>query len=166
MANRCVQCRELLADDAAFCINCGALLRPPAASTRRLIPATGGTTTRLRPITPILGAPPAVPPFDRPAQAGALALITLCYATIEVVGVAQLIAKHGWIGLALWPAVLLAGGALVAENDWINGHLRRGMYGMLCWGALPWLLSARQDLVWLMLPALAWWVIWFCDRRA
>lgn len=162
MMLRCAQCHELLPDTASFCINCGALVQPPANTRRRLASVASGTTARLLP----LGTPHDILAPVRSALTEALiALVALGFAMGEIVGIARLIAQNGWVNWDLWPAVLLAGGALLAENDWLNGALRRGLYGIVCWGALPWLLVAQQGIAWLMLPALGWWLIWLFDWR-
>ena len=94
-------------------------------------------------------------------SASLVALVALGFATGEIIAIALLIAQHRWASWDLWPALLLTSGALLAENDWLNGALRRGLYGIVCWGALPWLLVTQQDIAWLMLPALGWWLIWY-----
>jgi hypothetical protein len=153
-------------ESAAFCINCGAPLQPAANVRRQLAPAASGTTVHLRPdALPLSASPNTVAPARSVLVQATIALVALCFATIESTGIAQLITQNGWSSWDLWPAMLLAGGALLAENDWVNGALRRGLYGIVCWGSLPWLLVAAQDMAWLILPALGWWLIWICDRR-
>ena len=166
MPKRCVQCNELVPDNAAFCINCGMLVQPGTTIRRSLGPAASDTTAHL-PSAPFSLArrhSPTAPARSAAAEA-IIALVALCFATIEITGIAQLITQNGWASWDLWPAVLLLSGALLAENDWVNGVFRRGMYGIICWSILPWLLAADQDMTWLMLPALGWWLLWFCDRR-
>jgi len=166
MSIRCSQCRELVPEEAVYCINCGRLVRQAPPQTHRLNPAASGTTMHLQPASLFAESSPAIGGHAQPGGIDALvALGALAFAVAEIFGIATLIAQHHWSGLGLWPAVLLAAGGLLAENDWMNGALRRGMYGMACWGALPWLLATQQDLAWLLLPALGWWLLWFCDRR-
>ena len=163
MTLRCPQCHEQLPDTASFCINCRALLQPAAGPRLRLTPVASGTTVHLL----RLGAPRNIVASGQSALADALiALVALGFAMGEIVGIAQLIAQNGWVNWDLWPALLLASGALLAENDWLNGALRRGLYGIVCWGALPWLLVAQPAIAWLMLPALGWWLIWLFDWRS
>ena len=167
MPIRCVQCQERVPESATFCINCGALLRPATNIRRELTPAASGTTMHLLPDALCLSASPnMVVPAQSASAEVPIALVALCFAIIDITGIAALIAQNGWANWNLWPVVLLACGALLAENDWVNGALRRGLYGMVCWGILPWLLMAMQDMAWLMLPALGWWLIWICDRRS
>jgi hypothetical protein len=166
MPIRCAQCHERSPESAAFCINCGALLRTATNIRRELTPAASGTTIHLRPdALPSSASRNTVYPARSTLAEATIALVALCFATIEVIGIAQWIVQYGWVSWGIWPAVVLAGGALLAENDWVNGALRRGLYGIVCWGSLPWLLVAAQDMAWLMLPALGWWLIWMCDRR-
>jgi hypothetical protein len=166
MLIRCAQCHERVQENAAFCINCGALLRPAADMRRQFTPAASGTTVHLRPDALPLSAPRNTVAPARSALAEAtIAVVALCFATIEVIGIAQLIVQNDWASWDLWPVGVLTWGALLAENDWVNGAVRRGLYGMVCWGILPWLLITEHDMAWLMLPALGWWLIWICDRR-
>jgi len=166
MPIRCAQCHEQVQEYAAFCINCGALLRPAANMHRQFTPAVSGTTIHLRPdALPLSASRKTLAPARSALAEATIALVALCFATTEVIGIAQLIVQYGWASWNLWPAGVLACGALLAENDWVNGALRRGLYGIMCWSILPWLLITEQDLVWLMLPALGWWLIWICDRR-
>jgi hypothetical protein len=166
MTIHCTHCQELVPEHAAFCISCGALLRPTADIRRQITPAASGTTVHLRPTTlSSAGSPNILAPTRSGLAEAVIALVALCFAVIELTGIAQLIAQNDWASWNLWPAVLLASGALLAENDWVNGALRRGLYGIVCWGMLPWLLVAEQDMAWLMLPPLGWWLIWMCDRR-
>jgi hypothetical protein len=166
MSIRCAQCHERVPESAAFCIYCGVPLRPAANARRQLSPVTSGTTVHLQPnMLRLTASRNAMAPARSTAIEAIIVLVALCFATIEVVGIAQLIVQHNWASWDLWPAVALACGALLAENDWVNGALRRGFYGIICWGCLPWLLVAGEDMAWLMLPALGWWLIWICDRR-
>ena len=166
MPIRCAQCHERVPESAAFCISCGAPLRPAANIRRQPSPISSDTTVHLRPhALPLSVSPDITVPTRSAAAEAVIVLVALCFATIEVIGIAQLIVQYGWASWDLWPAVALACGALLAENDWVNGALRRGFYGIICWGSLPWLLIAGQGMVWLMLPALGWWLIWLGDRR-
>ena len=161
MPSRCAQCQEPVPEQAAFCIRCGALLRPAAPPPHALKPAASGTTMHLRPDALGFGRLHALRSSLHMAM---IALAALGFAFVETIGIAQLIAQSRWTGAAMWPALVLVGGALLAENDWVNGALRRGLYGMLCWGMLPWLLTIEAGLAWLLLPALGWWLIWLRDR--
>jgi hypothetical protein len=153
-------------EEAAFCISCGALLRRDAAPSRQLSSAASGTTVHLQGTPLLLDTPrPIAAQVRRAGIESVVALSALGFAIAEIIGIAELIAQNHWVGFGLWPAALLAGGALLAEHDWMNGALRRGIYGMACWGTLPWLMAIRQDLVWLLLPALGWWLIWLFDRQ-
>jgi hypothetical protein len=155
-----------VAEEAAFCINCGALLHQATAQPRTFSSAASGTTVHLQagPLFSEAVRPIAAHAGSAGAEA-AVALSALGFAIAEIIGIAELIAQNHWTGFELWPAALLAGGALLAEHDWMNGALRRGLYGMACWGTLPWLLAIQQDLAWLLLPALGWWLIWLFDRQ-
>ena len=165
MTLRCAQCHELMPDNASFCINCGAGLQAPAGARRHHPQVASGTTMHLQPALPS-GSPQQIVPHGRSALPEALvALVALGFAAAEIIAIALLITQSGWASWHIWLALLLTSGALLAENDWLNGALRRGLYGIVCWGALPWLLVTQQDIAWLMLPALGWWMIWFCDRR-
>lgn len=166
MATRCRQCREPVPEEAAFCINCGTLLHQAAAQPRQLSSVASRTTMHLQPAPLLLeDTRPLALHARRAVAEGMVAISALGFAVAEIIGIAELIAESHWTGFDLWPAALLAGGALLAEHDWMNGALRRGLYGMACWGMLPWLLAIQHDLAWLLLPALGWWLIWLFDRQ-
>lgn len=163
---RCPQCHEQASNDASYCINCGAVLHLSSPARRPGRPVVSGTTAHLQPALPAGSPQFASLPGRAAVPASLVALVALCFATGEIIAIAQLITQHGWASWDLWPALLLTSGALLAESDWLNGALRRGLYGIVCWGALPWLLVTQQDIAWLMLPALGWWLIWYIKESS
>ena len=55
---------------------------------------------------------------------------------------------------------LLVGGALLAEQAWVNGNVWGGLRGMLLWGGLTGLLAFGSVFPWALLLIPIWLMLW------
>jgi hypothetical protein len=141
---RCSDCGERSPDNASFCILCGARL----SSRLPLSAARAGLALKPAPLA-------AAPARRKSAAQTAIPLLGLMFASVFVIGIAQVLAISGMSeGFLL--AGVLSGGALLAECAWVNGDIWRGLRGMLLWGGLTWLLAAGQLIPWALALLLGW----------
>ena len=149
------RCGELAADDARFCIACGATLHPPGGA------GATGPTLRLGQAHP--RGRGAVGPRD------GIPLVGLLFGALFLVALAQLMA-NGWLrshgGPPLQPLLvgLLLSGALLAERAWVNGHVWMGLRGMLLWGGLAGLLAVGHAFPWALLLLPIWLMLWLHEQ--
>lgn len=144
MALSCRLCSYASPDDAFFCISCGAVLQPGSiATTIRPISSTGptlrisSTLLRFRPIRP--GSPSLR--WQQLISWAGVPLVALGYSVVFLIGIMQVIEYGGIPGLGLWGIAPVVIGALLAEEQWMNGRLWSGLFGMAVWASFPWLLS-------------------------
>ncbi|MEP7187809.1 MAG: zinc ribbon domain-containing protein, partial [Roseiflexaceae bacterium] len=160
---RCQDCGEHSPDHASFCIVCGARLIAPTARTRVPLPPAVGPTIRLSVADVARPDPAGVPvdPVARPAarlsiRQALVPLVGLAFGITVVLELAQLLALNGLRATTVWLIVVLLGGVLLAESAWVNGHLWRGLRGMLLWGGLLGLLAFDHLMPWVVALALGW----------
>lgn len=144
MALSCRICRQSSPADAYFCISCGSVLHVDDAQKIRIVPSSGITIR----ITP----PPAIPtiaPRPQPPRPAPVSLVRwagipivgMAFSLIFLFGILQLIDRGGLPPLGLWGLLPVVTGALLSEEEWVNGKLGRGLLGMAIWGGMPWLLA-------------------------
>jgi hypothetical protein len=159
---RCQDCGEHSPEQASFCIVCGARLIAPAARTRVPVAPAVGPTVRLNRadlVRPSAAEPQATgtQPAPQPSVRQALVpLVGLVFGIAVVLALAQLFALNGLRATTVWPIVVLLAGVLLAESAWVNGHLWRGLRGMLLWGGLIGLLAFGQLMPWVLALGLGW----------
>jgi hypothetical protein len=158
---RCHDGGEHSPEQASFCIVCGARLIAPTARVRVPIPPAVGPTIRLTPAD--TARPGAVAPLRAGTSKAAcgmrqalVPLVGLLFGIAVVLGLAQLFALNGLRAASIWPIFVMLGGVLLAESAWVNGHLWRGMRGMLLWGGLIGLLAFGRVMPWAVALALGW----------
>jgi hypothetical protein len=144
MALDCRVCSHTSPDDAFFCINCGVVLRPHAVNTHIRPISTTGPTIRIDQSSTLRFAPARVATpswtWQQVLQWAGIPLIGLGYSIIFLIGIMQVIEYGGVPGLGFWGIGLIVVGALLAEEEWLNGRLWMGLFGMVVWAGLPWLL--------------------------
>ncbi len=165
MSTRCSSCGSTIPRSAFFCTVCGAVQ-----------PHDGGGP-QIRPIQvlpreePLLASPSIDLGYDRsrPAREAPIdwrvvwreALIFFggfVFAIVFLVGLKLFLEMGGVPVLGIWPVGLLAGGALFAQQSWINGKLWAGLRGMLLWSGATWLVAAGRAVPWVLL-LVAFWVM-------
>jgi hypothetical protein len=65
----------------------------------------------------------------------------LGYSIIFLIGIMQVIEYGGVPGLGFWGIGPVVVGALLAEEEWLNGRLWMGLFGMAVWAGFPWLVA-------------------------
>lgn len=167
MALSCHLCSYESPDDAFFCISCGAVLQPGSIQTTiRPISSTGptlrisSTLLRFTPLRPGL----ASLTWQQLVSWAAVPLVALAYSVVFLIGIMQVIEYGGIPGLGLWGIAPIVIGALLAEEQWMNGRLWSGLFGMAVWASFPWLLSLNLFTIGAILAAV-WLVMHIASRR-
>jgi hypothetical protein len=140
----CRLCRQSSPADAFFCVSCGSVLHVDDAQKIRSVPGSGITIRRIQQPTIAQIAPtrqPARPsPLSLVRWAG-IPIVGMAFSLIFLFGILQLIDRGGLPPLGLWGLLPVVTGALLSEEEWVNGKLGRGLLGMAIWGGIPWLLA-------------------------
>ncbi len=164
MQMRCPSCGYRYLNDASFCIVCGAALRPIAHEPSARPTGATGPTIRLGQQFSLPAGAASAPAraADRtvaqtsPWRGASKPLIALLFAVVFMIGLAEYLTSRGAPGLGMWLVGLVTGGALLAQQAWVNGDLWRGARGMLVWGGLTWLLATDLAVPWALLLILVW----------
>jgi hypothetical protein len=167
MVASCRLCGAESPADAFFCVSCGSVLHGDHGRIRSL----GITGPAVRLESPAIG--PALP-FERtsrPSWTWRAALRTIGipvvgfgFCIIFLIGIMQVIEHGGLPPLGLWAVGPVVMGALLAEQEWVNGRIWRGLFGMLIWSGIPWLLALNSH-PWGALLGIAWLALHFGFRR-
>ncbi len=147
----CPRCAELVPAGARFCIVCGALVGQSTAHAPPQAASATGPTVRLE----HSGAP-----RSRLGWRACIPLVGLLFGMLFLIGFAQILANHGLDMFGPWPVGLLVGGALLAEQAWVNGNVWGGLRGMLLWGGLTGLLALGRAFPWALLLIPIWLMLW------
>ncbi|MDZ4719072.1 MAG: hypothetical protein SH847_11520 [Roseiflexaceae bacterium] len=120
-------------------------MRPNTGHTHiRPIRATGPTIRIDRSALLQIAPPQAVAPswtWQQLLQWAGIPIVGLGYSIIFLIGIMQVIEYGGVPGLGIWGIGPIVVGALLAEEEWINGRLWIGLSGMVVWAGFPWLLA-------------------------
>ncbi|MFL5801816.1 MAG: hypothetical protein ACJ8CR_08735 [Roseiflexaceae bacterium] len=147
----CPRCAEPVPAGARLCIVCGAFVgQSTAHAPARAASATGPTIRLERSDAPRR----ALSPRD------GIPLVGLLFGMLFLIGFAQILANHGLDMFGPWPVGLLVGGALLAEQAWVNGNVWGGLRGMLLWGGLTGLLALGRAFPWALLLIPIWLMLW------